>query len=111
MFQTKFAEKIETRIFIQYIHFLENSAVYDIMCINTAEPGRPQMTKWRTRIACWIHKVSNTLKEYVILIAFPLQQWITNVPHCYVTHTLPVLLVTKSMFKEICHSPENTLLV
>jgi hypothetical protein len=29
------------------------------------------MTKWRTSIACFKH----TLKEYVILIAFQLQQW------------------------------------
>jgi len=26
-------------------------------------------------IACWIPKATNTLSEYVILIAFPLQQW------------------------------------
>jgi len=29
------------------------------------------MTIWRTRIACW---ATNTNSEYVILIAFPLQQ-------------------------------------
>jgi hypothetical protein len=30
------------------------------------------MTIWRTRIACWIPKSTNTHSEYVILIAFPL---------------------------------------
>ena len=34
------------------------------------------MTIWRMRIACWIPKVTNTYSEYVILIAFPLQQWL-----------------------------------
>jgi hypothetical protein len=29
-----------------------------------------QMTIWRMRIACWITKATNTLSEYVILIAF-----------------------------------------
>ena len=29
---------------------------------------------WRMRIACWITKAINTRSEYVILIAFPLQQ-------------------------------------
>ena len=29
---------------------------------------------WGMRIACWIHKATNTHLEYVILIAFPLQQ-------------------------------------
>ena len=30
----------------------------------------------RMRIACWITKATNTHSEYVILIAFPLQQWL-----------------------------------
>ena len=38
------------------------------------EPGRPQMTIWRMCIACWVPKATNTHSEYVILIAFPLQQ-------------------------------------
>jgi hypothetical protein len=29
---------------------------YDIMWKNTVEPGRPSMTTWRMRIACWIPK-------------------------------------------------------
>jgi len=28
------------------------------------------------RIACWIPKATNTYSEYVMLIAFPLQQWL-----------------------------------
>jgi hypothetical protein len=28
------------------------------------------------RIACWITKATNTHSEYVILIAFPPQQWL-----------------------------------
>jgi hypothetical protein len=38
-------------------------------------PYRPQMTIWRMRIACWIPKATNIHSEYVMLIAFPLQQW------------------------------------
>ena len=30
----------------------------------------------RMRIACWINKATNTHSEYVIFIAFPLQQWL-----------------------------------
>ena len=40
------------------------------------EPDRPQMTIYRMRIACWITKATNTHSEYVILIPFPLQQWL-----------------------------------
>ena len=43
---------------------------------NIVELGRPQMTIWRMRIACWIPKATNTHSEYVTLIAFPLQQWL-----------------------------------
>ena len=34
------------------------------------------MTTWSMRMECWITKATNTLSEYVILIVFPLQQWL-----------------------------------
>ena len=34
------------------------------------------MRIWRMRITCWISKATDTHSEYVILIAFPLQQWL-----------------------------------
>jgi hypothetical protein len=40
------------------------------------QPDRPQATKWRMRIACWIPKATNTNLEYIAFIAFPLQQWL-----------------------------------
>jgi len=43
---------------------------------NTVQPERQQITIWRMRIACWIPKATNTVTDYVILIAFPLQQWL-----------------------------------
>ena len=51
-------------------------AVYEIMWKTVVERGRPKMAIWRMRIACWIPKATNTHSEYVILIAFPLQQWL-----------------------------------
>ena len=45
----------------------------------------------RMRIACWAPKATNTHSEYVILIAFPLQQWLQESPSSYVTRTLSVL--------------------
>jgi hypothetical protein len=53
----------------------ENRAVYEIMWRNI-EADRPQMTTWRTRFEFWIYKAANTHSEYVIIIAFPLQQWL-----------------------------------
>ena len=51
--------------------FSENRTFYEIMWKNIAERGRPQMTIWRMRIACWIPKATDAHSEYVILIAFP----------------------------------------
>jgi hypothetical protein len=34
------------------------------------------MTVWRVRIACWIHKATKTHSEYIIITAFPKQQWL-----------------------------------
>jgi hypothetical protein len=44
------------------------------MSKNTVEPGRQQMTIWRMRIAYCKTMATNRQAEYVILIAFPLQQ-------------------------------------
>jgi len=44
--------------------------------LNIVEPGRQQMTVRHMRIACWIPKAADRQSEYVILIAFPLQQWL-----------------------------------
>jgi len=82
MIQKKVVEKIRTHILclIIYIYifffFCENRAVYEIRWEHTAQPERPQMTMWSTPIACWISKATNTRSEYVIHIAFQLQQWL-----------------------------------
>ena len=54
----------------------ESRAVYEIMWKNAVEPGRSQTTIWRMRIAYWITRATETHSEYVILIAFPRQQWL-----------------------------------
>jgi len=50
------------------------------------------MTIWRMRIACWIIKVTDTHSEHVILIAFPLQQWLHKSASIY-SYTYTVFLV------------------
>jgi hypothetical protein len=54
--------------------FSRKSAVYEIMSINIVQPGRPQMTIWRTRIACWIPKATNKPSECTITYCISLQQ-------------------------------------
>jgi hypothetical protein len=56
--------------------FFENYAVYEIIWKNIVEWGRLQITIWRMRIVCWIHKAINTHTGWIMFIAFPLQQWL-----------------------------------
>ena len=60
MFQTQIVEKLETHILYSITIFFENLAVYEIMWENTVDRGRPQMTIWPMRFACWIPKATNT---------------------------------------------------
>ena len=94
MFQTKVIEIIKTHI-LSSINFFENRVVYEIMWRNTVDPYRPQMTAWRMRIPCWITAATNTHSEYVILLAFSLQQWLQErFPMLRYTHsTLPACLL------------------
>jgi hypothetical protein len=72
----------------QYTHFVinlslslslslfANRAVYEIVRKNIAELGRPQMTIWRMRFACWFPKATSVRTEYVIFTDFRLKQWL-----------------------------------
>jgi len=127
MSQTKFLEEIRFDILCTVTFKKKNPTVYEIMCKDVVKWGRPQMTIWRLRIACWTPKApppnhrhththahthahahtrmhththtrtrahahththartrthahtlvhTHTHSQYVILIAFPLQQWL-----------------------------------
>jgi len=47
--------------------------MFEVMWKITVEQGRPQMTIRRLRIECWKPKTTNTLLEYVILVASHMQ--------------------------------------
>jgi len=57
--------------------FLENPAIYEIKWKNNVELYRSQMTIWRMHIECWIPKAKKTYSEYVIRVAFSLQQTVS----------------------------------
>ena len=63
-------ENRSTHFVVSDFFFFENPAVYEIMCKNIVERGRPHMTKWRMRISRWVPKATNTYSQYVILICF-----------------------------------------
>jgi hypothetical protein len=70
----KICREIQNTLYIRFF-FWKNRIFYVIMWKNIVERGRPQMTIWRMRIACWITIATNTHSFCVIVTAFPLQQW------------------------------------
>jgi hypothetical protein len=62
------------------------------MLKNIVERGRPQITTWYMHIASWIPEATNTRARCVIIIAFPLQQWLhehaTLYAHCLSCYVL-----------------------
>jgi len=75
VFQTKVVEKIKTDISCS-ITFFKNRTVLEIMWKYSVEPDRPRITIWRMHIAYWMPKAKYTHPEFVILIAYPSQQWL-----------------------------------
>jgi len=74
-----------------------NGAVYEIVWINMVEPGRPyDMTHAHCMLhnCCYTHTHTHTHTEYVMRIAFPLQQWLheraSMLRYTYVTSWLPL---------------------
>jgi len=63
-------------LFIFSNFFFLNCALYEKVWKNVVEQERPHMTILHLCISCWIPEATNTHSEYVILIAFPLQQWL-----------------------------------
>jgi hypothetical protein len=72
--RTKVVQKLEIH-FLWSVNFFQKQSHLLVSAEKYSISGhRPQMTIWRMRIACRIPKAANTHSEYVMLIAFSLQQ-------------------------------------
>ena len=89
----------------QNIHFMfcdfffENRAGCEIRWKNVVERGRPQVTLWRMRIACWMtkatphtHTHTHTLRTRNTYCFSHYNNGCTNAHQIYAMRTLPVLL-------------------
>ena len=56
--------------------FFENLAVCETVWKNIVERGSPRWLYGAYTVACWVPKAKNTHSGCVLLIAFPLQQWL-----------------------------------
>jgi hypothetical protein len=65
------------------------------------------MVKWQMRFACWIPKATNTSSQYVILIAFPLPQWLQEsasmLRYMYITLSVLLYMQKKQNLGGICN--------
>ena len=73
MFSKFFSPKI-----LQFF-FLDNVGKY-----GTAIQATDATIRRQVRIACWWSKATNTHSKYVILTAFPLQQWLHGRASVYI---------------------------
>ena len=94
------AENQNTHVMYNKFFFFENRAFYEQMSKNIVDPSRPQITIWRFRFAYWIPKVTNTHSKYVIIITFPLQQWLHERASvlCYTYSACRVITVRESVY-------------
>jgi hypothetical protein len=87
MFQTKVVEKIKTQI-------RDNVEKYGTI----RQATHDNITR-RMRFACWLIKATDTQPEYVILIAFPRQQWLLErVSMLHYTYMPPFFPIISSIF-------------
>jgi hypothetical protein len=57
------------------------------------------------RITCWITKATDTYSEYVMLIAFPRQQWLLE--RAAMLRTVPIWFSVKPSGTQNCHRTLN----
>ena len=77
MFQTKVVEKIKTHILCSVTFFWKSCRLWDnveIYC--RTRQGTDDNIIRHMRLGCWKTRASYTHSEYVILIAFPRQDWL-----------------------------------
>jgi hypothetical protein len=79
--------KINTHFYVQYFFFRKSCRLRDNVK-NNVEPGRPQMTRGRMRIACCKPEATNTPSEYVnthcCSTTTMVEQTHLNVTLCYI---------------------------
>jgi len=68
--------KIKTHTLNSINFFPENRAVYEKMWENAIESDRPQITISHMHFACCIPRATYTHSKYIVLIPFPIKQWL-----------------------------------
>ena len=96
-----FLKNLSRKFKFHYNQIGITAAVDEIVWKNIADPNSPQVIMWRTRIACWMPKVTDTHThtECVILTVFSLQQWFHEGSSMLHSTTLPALYSFQCVFE------------
>jgi hypothetical protein len=95
MFQKKCRETLKHTLYVQQL-FFKNCAIYVIRRKNTVDLGRSHMTIRHINLRLQTHT------EYVILTAFPLQQWLlerTSLRYTYIACLVKYYLYTDTKLR------------
>jgi hypothetical protein len=102
-FQTKVVEKIKNTFCVQLV--FQEMVCYRVMWMNKIKPDRKHGNKIRRmRIARALSKATNTYSRYVILIAFPLQQWLHPSYYCWFAFFTQISKSVLILYLGVCHS-------
>jgi len=75
IFQTKVVENIKTRFMFNNFFLRKSCRLWDnVEKYSGARQAANDNIVWHMHVVCWITKATDAHSEYVILIAFPLQQ-------------------------------------
>jgi len=98
----------------QITFFFFKLVLFEIIWKNTVVQDRPQISIWHMRIACCIPKATNTHLQYVILIVFPLQQWLQDhdsvLRYMYVVYVGMGLNLHQIFYRQILRVKDRTAL-
>jgi hypothetical protein len=86
MFRTEFIEEIRTHILCSITFFKKSCRFWDNV-VNAVVQGRPQMTIWCMRIACWMSKATHMLticNTYCFSTAKWVQECASVLRHMYI---------------------------
>ena len=99
----RFVGKIKTRSLFSNFFFLELCPVWDNVVLYFR--SRRATDGNMAHVHCgWIHKTTNTLSKYVILIDLPCQQWLQDCPsllRCsYIACPVPLTYITSQGYRQ-----------
>jgi hypothetical protein len=110
MFQTKVVQKIKTHILCSVTFSRKSCRLWDnVEKYGTVRQATDDNIIRRMRIACWITNATDTHSQYVILTAFPPQQWLRERPsilrYIYIACLVEIRLCGQELRREWFYLP------